>query len=177
MRTETTTRNLYTFDELSDEAKEKALEECRDINVCFDWWEFIYEDAERIGLKIQSFDLDRRRHATGKFIESAFDCASKIIKEHGEKCETYKTAKAFLSDWAELVTKYSDGINTQEVCEDNEYEFDQEADELESEFLKSILEDYSISLQNEYEYLYEDEAVRETIEANEYEFTEEGKRA
>jgi hypothetical protein len=177
MRTETTTRTLYTFDELSDEAKEKALEECREINCVFDWWDFICDDAETVGLEIDSFDLDRRRHATGKFIESAFDCASKIIREHGEICETYKTAKAFLSDWSELVTKYSDGINTEKVCEDNEYEFDQEADELESEFLKSILEDFSIILQNEYEYLYSDEAVRETIEANEYEFTEEGKRA
>jgi hypothetical protein len=177
MRTETTTRTLYTFDELSDEAKEKALEEYRDINACFDWWDFIYDDAETVGLKIDGFDLDRRRHATGKFIESAFDCASKIIKEHGEKCETYKTAKAFLSDWSELVTKYSDRINTEEVCEDNEYEFDQDADELESEFLKSILEDFSIMLQNESEYIVSDEAVREAIEANEYEFTEEGKKA
>lgn len=174
MRTETTTRTIYTFDELSDEAKEKALEAYRDINVSFDWWEFTYMDAETIGLKIDGFDLDRRRHATGKFIESAFDCASKIIKEHGEACETYKSAKVFLSDWTELVAKYSDGINMEEVYEDNEYEFDKEADELETEFLKSILEDYSIMLQNEYEYLYSDEAVQETIEANEYEFTEEG---
>lgn len=177
MRTETTTRTLYTFDELSDEAKEKALEAYRDINVSFDWWEFIYDNAEIIGLKIDGFDLNRRRHATGKFIESAFDCASKIIKEHGEACETYKTAKVFLSDWAELVSKYSDGINTEEVHEDNEWEFDKESDELETEFLKFILEDYSIMLQNEYEYLYSDEAVQETIEANEYEFTEEGWKA
>jgi hypothetical protein len=177
MRTETTTRTLYTFDELGDKAKEKALEEYRDINVSYDWWDFIYEDAETVGLKIDGFDLDRRRHATGKFIESAFDCASKIIKEHGEMCETYKTAKAFLSDWSELVTKYSDGINTDEVAEDNDYEFDQEADEMESEFLKSILEDFSIMLQNESEYIVSDEAVREAIEANEYEFTEEGRKA
>jgi hypothetical protein len=177
MRTETTTRTLYTFDELGDEAKEKALEEYRDINCGFDWWDFIYDDAETVGLKIDGFDLDRRRHATGKFIESAFDCASKIIKEHGEMCETYKTAKAFLSDWSKLVTKYSDGINTDEVAEDNDYEFDQEADEMESEFLKSILEDFSIMLQNESEYIVSDEAVREAIEANEYEFTEEGRKA
>lgn len=177
MRTETTTRTLHTFDELSDEAKEKALQEYRDINFFYDWWDFIYEDSERVGLKIDGFDLDRRRHATGKFIESAFECASKIIKEHGETCETYKTAKAFLSDWYELVIKHSDGINTDEVSEDNEYEFDKDADELESDFLKSILEDFSIILQNEYEYLYSDKAVREAIEANEYEFTEEGKKA
>jgi hypothetical protein len=177
MRTETTTRTLYTFDELGETAKEKALEVYRHINLDFDWWDGTYQDAKYIGLEIQSFDLDRRRHATGKFIEDANHCASKIIKEHGEMCETYKTAKAFLSDWAELVAKYSDGVNLEQVHEDKEYEFDQEADELQEEFLKSILEDYSIMLQKESEYLYSDEAVQEFIEANEREFTEEGKKA
>ena len=45
---------------------------------------------------------------------------------------------------------------------------------LEAEFLKSILEDYSIILQKEYEYLTSREAVEETIEANDYHFTENG---
>ena len=47
--------------------------------------------------------------------------------------------------------------------------------DLENEFLQSLLEDYSIMLQNESEYLQSAEAIRETIEANEYEFTEDGK--
>ena len=177
MRTETTTRTIYTFDELSETAKEKALDVYRHINLNFDWWDSTYEDAKNIGLKIDSFDLDRRRHATGKFIEDANHCASRIIAEHGETCETYKTAKAFLSDWSELVAKYSDGVNLEQVHEDKEYDFDQEADELQEEFLKSILEDYSIMLQKESEYLYSDEAVKEFIEAHDCEFTEEGKKA
>lgn len=177
MRTETTTRTLYTFDELSDKAKAKALDAYREINLNHDWWDGTYDDAKNIGLEIEGFELDRRRGAEGSFIEDANHCASRIIAEHGEMCETYKTAKAFLSDWAELVAKYSDGVNLDQVHEDSEYKFDQEADELQEEFLKSILEDYSIMLQKESEYLYSDEAVRETIEANEYEFTEEGKEA
>jgi len=177
MRTEIIEKTYYMFDELSEQAKETALNEYRDINIWHDWWEFAYEDAKQIGLKITSFDLDRRRHAEGKFIEDANFCASKIIAEHGETCETYKTAKAFLSDWAELVAKYSDGIKLDKVAEDNEYKFDQEADELEAEFLKSLLEDYSINLQNESEYLCSFEAIKEAIEANEYEFTEEGRKA
>ncbi len=47
--------------------------------------------------------------------------------------------------------------------------------ELEAAFLKSILEDYSTILQNECEYLMSDEAVTETIQANQYTFTESGK--
>jgi hypothetical protein len=177
MRTETTTRTLYTFDELSDEAKEKALDSLRYSYYSDDWHECTTDDAETIGLKITGFGLDRDRHAEGKFIEDASHCANKIISEHGETCETYKTAKAFLSDWSELVVKYSDGIKRDRVAEGNEYEFDQEADEIEAEFLKSLLEDYSIMLQNECEYLQSEEAIIETIKANDYFFTENGKLA
>lgn len=87
----------------------------------------------------------------------------------------YKTAQSFLTEWDNLVAKYSDGINTDRVSEDNENEFDNDADELESEYFNLLLEDYRIMLNKEYEYLTSDEVIKETIEANEYEFTEDGK--
>ena len=49
MREETTTRTLYTFDELSDHAKEKARDWYREGALDCDWWDFIYEDAATIG--------------------------------------------------------------------------------------------------------------------------------
>jgi hypothetical protein len=166
---------LYKFSELSESAKQKAIEKFADINVNSDWWDSVYEDAEDIGLKITGFDIDRGSYCKGDFIEYAQDCANKIIAEHGEVCATYKTASQFLKDYKELVAKFSDGIDIDEVEEDNEYEFDNEADELEEEFRKSILEDYRIMLQNEYEYLTSEAAIIETIEVNEYEFTIDGK--
>jgi hypothetical protein len=49
-REETTTRTLYKFDELSDDAKAKAIEANRDWNVDdSSWYEFTYDDAERMG--------------------------------------------------------------------------------------------------------------------------------
>jgi len=54
---------------------------------------------------------------------------------------------------------------------------DEKLDELGEEFTKAILEEYLSMLKKEYEYLTSDEAVKEMIEANEYEFTEKGKRA
>ena len=48
---------------------------------------------------------------------------------------------------------------------------------IEDEFLKSLLEDYSIILQKEYEYQTSEEAIIESIKANDYEFTEDGKLA
>jgi len=144
---------LYHFDELSEEAKQKAIEGLSDINTDYEWWESTYEDAENIGLKLTSFGLDRNRHATGEIITSYPEMAESIISEHGKDCETHKTAKQFLSDRDELVAKYSDGKKTDIVIEDNEVKFDNELDELEDEFLKSILEDYSIILQKDYEHL------------------------
>lgn len=176
MRTIIEETTLYTFEELTEEAQEKAIEGNCYINVEYvDWWDLMYEDAERIGLKITSFDLDRYRHAKGKFLWSALECAESILKEHGENTTTYQTAKEYLADRAALVAKYSDGINLEIVNEDNEYDFDDECDELDQEFLRSLLEDYSILLQNEYEYLTSEEAIKEIFIANEYEFTIDGK--
>lgn len=166
--------NIYKFSELSEEAKQKAIENHYDINVDYEWWDDIYYDAKNIGLNIKGFDIDRRSYCEGDFNYSANETANLIIKEHSETCETHKDAKQFLSDWDKLVEKYSDGINKNAVSEDNEYEFDHEADKLESEFLKIILEDYRVILQNEYEWRISQEQIIETIEANEYDFTENG---
>lgn len=147
---------LYKFSELSESAKQKAIENLSDINVDYNWWESTYEDAKNIGLKITSFELDRNRHAKGKFTGYAIDTAKDILEEHGQDCETYKTAEGFISDY-----------NTT---------LDEDIEELEEGFLNSLLEDYSIILQKEREYLQSEDAIIETIEANEYEFTITGER-
>jgi len=160
--------NLYKFSELSEEAKQKAIEKLYYINLDQDWWTFTYEDAENIGLKITGFDLDRNRHATGYFLLNATEVAQNILNEHGEMCETYKTAENFLSEHSPVFSKY--------MSEDYEdiYEIENQLQEIEDDFLKNLLEDYSIMLQNECEYLQSEEAIIETIEANDYDFTENG---
>jgi hypothetical protein len=55
-------------------------------------------------------------------------------------------------------------------------EAEDDLSDMEANFLDSLLEDYAIMLQKEYEYLQSEEAITETIVANEYEFTEEGKQ-
>jgi len=174
MRTIIEETTLYQFDELTPEAQEKALNHLWAINVDHNWWDFTYDDASGIGLKITSFDLDRNRHATGEWIESPERAAELIIQDHGEQCETYQTAIQYLDDRKALVRKYSDGVHLCTVAEDNEYQFDADCDDLDREFLRSLIEDYSLMLQREYEYLTSDEAIKETIQANEYEFTAEG---
>lgn len=161
---------VYQFAELSDKAKDKAISELSDINVNYDWWDSIYEDAATIGLKITRFDLDRSRHANGEFTLAANEVAQNIFNEHGETCETFKTAETFMEEWQPIFNNYMD-----ENHEDYEsYESEQKMQDIEDEFLKSLCEDYSIMLQNEYEYLTSEESIIESIEANEYDFTENG---
>ena len=161
---------IYKFNELSEEAKQKALNTLYDINVDYDWWCFTFDDAETIGLKITGFDLDRNRHATGEFINSAAEVAADIFKNHGEQCETYKTATSFMEEWQPVFNDYMD--ETSEHYESAESE--DKLLELEEDFLNSLLEDYSIILQNESEHLMSEKAIIESIQANDYDFTEDG---
>ena len=166
----TKTINLYQFSELSEDAKQKAISNLCDINIDYEWWNCTYDDASNIGLKITGFDIDRGSYVNGEFIDSALSCAHKIESEHGETCETWKTAKQFINDFNTINLKYeNDEINEDEAETDEE--------DLNEEFLKSLCEDYRIILRNEYGYLTSEEAIIETIESNEYDFTEDGKLA
>jgi len=163
---------VYLFSELSEASQQNAINELSNINVDYDWWQSVYEDAQTIGLKITSFDLDRNRHANGEFILSACEVAQNIFNNHGEHCQTYQTAEQFMEKWQPIYNDYLD--ENSENYESGDLE--DEMQDLEDEFLKSLLEDYSIMLQNECEYLQSDEAIKETIIANEYEFTQDGKQ-
>lgn len=162
--------NLYSFEELSEQAQQNAIDKNRDFNIDRDWWKFTYEDAERIGLKITSFDLDRNRHADGNFLLSPQEVAANILKEHGEECETYKTASKYLEEQNPIFAEYT-------TEPDNMEELENKLMELEEQFLNDILEDYSIMLQNEYEYLISDEAIKEILIINEYLYFKSGEMA
>jgi hypothetical protein len=174
MRTITTHTDVYKFNELSDDAKQTALESLYDINVDHEWWDWEFEGAKNVLLEITGFDLDRNRHCTGNFMEYAEDTANKIIAEHGEMCETYQTAQRFIDETRALLVKMPEKLDD-EGYDENEYEREQAQEDLDGEFLRAILEDYSIILQKQCEYLQSEEAIIETIEANDYDFTVDGK--
>jgi hypothetical protein len=146
METITETYNIYSFNELSDESKEKAVENLHDINVDYDWWDNVYSDAEQVGIKIEEFGIDRNYFITTSPILSPDDIANAIIKNHGDVCNTYKIASEYLKN----------------------------SDELDDEFLSDIEDEYLSMLNREYEYLTSEESIIETIEANEYNFLENG---
>jgi hypothetical protein len=141
----TITLTVYNFDELSDTAKEKARDWYREVaawdNDAFDR---MIDDASHVGLIINSLSANFGNE--GYFSASAEACAIAILAEHGEACETYKTALRF------------------------------QVEHEEADFLRDLLEDYSVMLNQELAYQRSDEYVDEQIGANAYTFTIDGKR-
>ena len=158
--------NLYQFEELSADAKTNAIDSLSDINVSCDWYSYHLDEAEELGLHIDTFDIHHTMSASGNFILSANEVAQNILNSHGEQCSTYKTAKTFMHKWLPLFSKY--------MQEEGE-ELESELMELEDEFLNNLLKDYVKIMDDDYDYLTSDEAVEETIKANEYYFTKDGK--
>lgn len=157
MRIDIKKTSVYSFDELSDDAKQVAIEQFYSINIERDWWNIMFEDAANIGIRITEFDISRGSYCHGE-IDNPEHTARLILKGHGKECETYKTAKAYL-----------DSIPRNENATGDDYK------DIDNEFRLSILEDYRIMLQKDYEYQTSAEAITETIECNEYEFTVDGK--
>lgn len=164
---------IYKFNELSEASQKKAISNLWDINVDYSWWEFIYEDAASIGLKITEFD--RANYCKGELMHSLTEVCDLITANHGEECETFKTAKLYRNEWNKLVEEHSDGINKNKVCEDKGYDFDKLADELEKQFRLSLCEDYRIILQKEHKFRTSEQAIKETIISSAYDFTADGK--
>ncbi len=155
--------NIYKFDELSDEAKEKAREWFRQASSSDEWWESTYDDAENVGFKITEFDIDRKSNIRLQFIKNEVEVANAILKNHGESCGTYGVAKSFLDAFCLVDGSDKDGAEETE-------------DQLREEFVKDLGEEYLSILRKEYEYQQADEQIDESIRANDYEFSESGAR-
>jgi len=146
----TITETVYNFDELGEEAKERARDWYREGAFDYEWWEYTYEDAKTIGLEITSFDVDRYE-IEGKLLEDVKTICARIIANHGKACETYKLAKS---------------IDRRRVVGEMATE----------SFRRALLQEYLRMLRIECEYIVSAEVVDENIKANEYTFTEGGKR-
>ena len=179
-------KTVYKYDELSEEAKQKVLEYFADID--YQWYEYITDtDAKEVDLDILEFDTDKG-NIDVQFRYRAKDTAEAIIEKHGETTDTYKIAKEFLEKFnvaEEQEAKYHDLYENLEPETDEDYELESEyenerdwatdeMEELSDEFLKELGSEYLSMLRQEYEYLTSEEYIEELIEANDYEFYENG---
>lgn len=70
-RTAVKTATVFTFDELSDAAKEVARDKWRETELEYEWWDGIYDDAETAA-SLLGITLDRKRGATPSIFFSGF---------------------------------------------------------------------------------------------------------
>lgn len=195
---------LYKFDELSDEAKETAREWFREGGLDYDWWDSVYEDVKAIapllGIEIKQKDNAPMNipaiyfsgfssQGDGACLEGSYryakDAPHKIKGYAPKDSELLRIAKelqaiqkahgyrltASLSHSGRYYHKYSVTIDIM----DGEDSANEQTENAIKELLRDFMEWIYRQLEQSYEYLNSDEAVDETIQANEYEFTIDGK--
>ena len=157
--------NLYEFKELSKEVQEKVIQDNWNINVEYsNWWEGVYEDSQRIGLKLTGFNLDYNT-IEGEFLLSPIEVSQNIINEHGENCNTFKLSLDFQEQWQPIFNDYMN----EESANYESRELEIKMQSLEDNYLKSLLKEYLKMLNNEYEYLTTKEAIINSLDGNTFE--------
>lgn len=172
------TFKLYKFNELSDEVKEEVLDDNRYFQVeYFNWWEYVYEEAENIGLKIVGFDLDRW-YIRMKLKENMLSSIEEALNYFNKDSNEYKIAKGYYDE----IMKLKDSEEVKEYLRDNPEDDPYDAvynlnlcEEFEDDYIKDMGEIFLSALDEELKYLTSDEAIIEMFETNDYEFFETGK--
>ena len=188
MRIETTTRTVLTFNELTQEQKNKVYDKLRHINVdCEFWHEGVKDDFHTIlGLlgfeNIESHFSGVWSQGDGASFKAKFKLPSKndSLKDRIQKLKDY--APNYFEDRPDLTEVYlslnfsyelENDLDVCEVYRSGHYYHECtmycDNDPLQ-EFSRTLATKYYIDLENAYEYLTSDEAIKETIQSNEYEF-------
>ena len=189
---------VFTFDELNDAAKEKAREWYREGALDYAWWEFLYENVKTAGkcLGINVDDIyfsgfhsqgdgacftgtyDYRKGWRAALKAEFGDNNLSALTTIGEALQAVQKPVFYrLSTGVRQTGRGSDEYSTTIDVDDRDVPDGLPVDE---DALKDALRDFMRwiyrSLEAEYEWLNADEQVDELIKANEYTFTEDGKR-
>ena len=170
---------VYLFKELDEQTKEKVIQNNYDIAIQDDWYHFTKDDLKEVDIELRSFDINRGSFAE-IHIDYFFETCEKIIKSHGENCETYKIAERYIKEYNSIQEKISaihDSHHwSREFGSDGDklMQCDIDLDDLEDEYQKEFSEEVLSMLRQEYEHMISEEYINDMFEANEYEFTAEG---
>jgi hypothetical protein len=188
---------VYSYDELSERAKQTALENLWQINTDYEWGDYIFDDAKECA-KLIGIDIDDiffsgfssqgdGAQFTGRY-EYAPDGA-KAIREHApQDQELHKIADALQLIQRRHFYKLSASVSSSgryshEYCTDiTVYDehgadglyVDAETDETVTDLLRDFMRWIYSRLETEYEWQTSREVIEESIRANEYEFTADG---
>lgn len=198
----TINKTVCEFKELPESARDKALQELREIATTYDWWDFVYDDAKAIGkiLGIEIKDIWFRGFSSqgdGACFEGQYKykkgCVKKI-KEYAPIDEKLHEIAQTLYEiqrpnFYRLVAEVKhQGRSYHEFCTNitvyNEHfespyyyshdYVDNDTHESISEVLRDFMKWIYKQLENEYDSLTSEESLIENAEANDYEFYEDG---
>jgi len=187
MRTETYTRTFAKFDELTKEQQAKVLDNLRDINVNFNGWHDGVQDdfiniLELLGFyDIKTFFSGFWSQGDGASFSAKFTVPQTKkelktrLKALNEHAPTYFKETGLDKDFLTLDFSYAlENEESYEVIKQNGRYVHQNTMYCDNvglqEFARHLAAKYYIDLDADYEYLTSDEAVKETIESNDYEF-------
>jgi hypothetical protein len=188
---------VYSFYELSTEAKENALTKLYDLNVAHEWWEFMMAYWEK---KLESFGFTNVKIYFSGFSSqgdgACFDasiCLDTFSNNMVYCAPSYEDARIWrainlavyngllCNPTIETTNHHYSHENTRTVTLSNVYLEDVPTTDLMLDALGIVEETrYNLcreiyrALETEYDCLTSEEAIIETIEVNEYEFTEDG---
>jgi len=191
------TFKLYKFNELSDEVKEKVLDDNRYIMVeDYDWAEDILDYAEEAGFDICEVDINRD-YIKLKFKEgeeTVLSSIKKICRNFDKEGKIYKLAKEY---YDEIIKYFKEDEEIQEFMQAQKCPItilDMKIDEFIEHYPDSMLEDiarywlvddryrdaylrdmgnlFLSVLEDEFNYLISDEAIIEYFDNNDYLFLE-----
>ena len=190
---------VYKFDELSESAKQKAIEDYRQEGFDYDWYDAVYEDAKQIG-KILGIEIDNiyfsgfSNQGDGACFEGKYAYikgSAKEIKDHAPQDEELHRIARELQKlqkknfYSLSATVKQSGHYSHEYCTEinvydnlNSYgDVTIETEKALSELLRDFMRWIYKQLEQDWDYLSSDEQIIETIQANEWEFDENGEMA
>ena len=174
---ETIKIKLYSFNELKEDIKDKVIQDNYDINVNYDWWDSTYYIFEEYGIKIKSFDL-YRGHIDIQNILDWEEIAQNLKNNISDDNYLCIDSLNFIRERDISIKELGSGNELQgySVDYDNWDVYDDRITEIETEYKKDLQGGILNLLKGEYEYLISENAIIETLEANDYKFLKHGAR-
>lgn len=193
----TITVDTYEYDELSKEAKARVVDNMRNINTDYGWWDGIFDDAKAIG-ELMGIDITNiyfsgfSSQGDGACFEGAYRYkagSGAAVKDYAPvDAELHRIASALYAiqkkNFYQIMAyvKHSGHYN-HEYCTEIDVQNSTTGDYVSkdvqdniAEILRSFMRWVYRQLRAESEYLESTEAIVETIRGNGYAFTATGKR-
>lgn len=196
-RTLVTETVVYKLDELDPPTQQQAHQKWQEHNLGYEWWEFTYDNAKRIG-KILGIEIENIgfsgfwSQGDGAHFEGYYQyekgSVANVIKECPQDEELHGIARRLQKIQKKFFYKLRAGVKHRghyqhsgctsievEYYDDRYRDIGNAEDDIKDE-LRTFMDWIYKSLEKEYEFLQSFEQFKESAEANEYEFDSEGVR-